>query len=161
MIREVTDSDTAALCAIYNHYIANGIATFEEQVLDTQTLRERIAQVCPGLPWLVCEADGEVAGYAYASPWRTRSAYRFSVESTIYLDPRSTGRGLGTQLYEALLGALRAQSLHVVVSAIALPNPASVALHEKMGFEKVAHLKEVGRKFGRWIDVGYWELLLE
>jgi phosphinothricin acetyltransferase len=104
--------------------------------------------------------DQVVQGFAYASKWKGRCAYRYSVESTAYLADCSTGRGIGTRLYEALFTELRKSKMHVVMAGIALPNDASIALHEKLGFEKVAHFREVGWKFGKWIDVGYWQLLL-
>jgi len=106
------------------------------------------------------EEDGVVTGYAYASAWKTRSAYRFSVESTVYVAADHCGRGIGTRLYRALIAALREQNVHYVTGGIALPNPASVALHERLGFRKNGHFSEVGFKFGRWVDVGYWELIL-
>ena len=124
-------------------------------------MAQRIADVgAAGLPWLVLEVDGSIAGYAYATRWRVRPAYRSSVESSIYLDPAFAGRGLGRLLYGALLDELRRRELHLVIGGIALPNENSIALHEKLGFRKVAHFSEVGMKFGRWTDVGYWELKL-
>jgi len=102
-----------------------------------------------------------VAGYAYATKWRVRPAYRHSVESSIYLDQSCAGRGLGQLLYAALLDELRRRELHLVIGGIAQPNEASVRLHEKLGFRKVAMFSEVGMKFGRWVDVGYWELHLD
>lgn len=123
--------------------------------------RGRIADVqAAGLPWLVAEAEGVVAGYAYATKWRVRHAYRFSVESSVYLAPASAGQGIGTMLYRALLDRLRDGGFHLAIGGIALPNAASIALHEKLGFEKVAQFREVGFKFGRWTDVGYWQLSL-
>ncbi len=160
MIRAATTNDAAAIAAIYNHYIANSIITFEETPVSADEMAARIAEVTASLPWLVFESAGEVMGYAYASPWKSRCAYRFSVETTVYLAATATGRGIGTQLYTALLADLRGRSLHSVIGGVALPNAASVALHEKFGFEKVAHFKQVGWKFDRWIDVGYWELML-
>jgi len=101
-----------------------------------------------------------VLGYAYASKWKSRCAYRYAVESSIYLAPDATGRGLGTRLYVALIDALRAKSVHTIIGGIALPNPASVALSEKLGFRKIGQFEQVGWKFEKWIDVGYWELIL-
>ena len=110
------------------------------------------------LPWLVAEDDsGKVIGYAYASKWRERFAYRFSAEVTAYLSPNYLGNGVGTQLYEALFSELKLRSIHSVIGGITLPNQASVALHEKFGLEKAAHFKEVGYKFNQWLDVGYWQ----
>ena len=116
--------------------------------------------VSANMPWLVAVNDRVVVGYAYASKWKGRCAYRFAVESTVYLDTAQQGRGIGKALYIALLNELRARSLHTVIGGIALPNPASIALHERLGFEPVARFKQVGFKQERWIDVGYWQLLL-
>lgn len=160
MIRSATTEDADSICTIYNHYVMNSIITFEETPVATPDMVGRIADVIGSLPWLVFESEGQVAGYAYASAWKSRCAYRFAAESTVYVAPAATGARIGTQLYEALIGELRARRLHSVIGGVALPNAASVSLHEKFGFEKVAHFKEVGWKFGRWIDVGYWELML-
>jgi phosphinothricin acetyltransferase len=108
----------------------------------------------------VAEIQNEVAGYAYASQWRSRSAYRYTAESTVYLDPVHTGKGIGNALYKDLIERLKAMGIHVVMGVITLPNPPSIALHEKLGFKKAAHFVEVGYKFGRWLDVGYWQLNL-
>lgn len=160
-IRPAEPADAAAICAIYNHYVAHTVITFEEDPVVEVEMARRIAEVTQRpLPWLVAEEDGAVLGYAYATPWRPRSAYRFSVESTVYLKEGATGRGTGRALYSALLDDLRARGVHCVIGGIALPNPASVGLHERMGFRKVGHLEEVGWKQDRWVDVGYWELRL-
>ena len=159
MIRDAVDRDADALARIYNHYIEHSPATFEEILLDAEAFRGRMAAVSEqGLPWLVAEEGVELIGYAYASRWRERSAYRFSVESTVYLAPYCSGGGWGTRLYTELFDRLEALGLHAVIGGITLPNPSSVALHEKMGMEKVAHFPEVGFKQGQWLDVGYWQL---
>lgn len=161
MIRDAQVDDAAVIAQIYNHYVAGTTITFEELPVSTEEMVRRIQAVqAVGLPWLVAEIDGVVAGYAYATKWKERSAYRYSVESTVYLRADAHGRGLGMALYEALLTALAASGVHVVIGGIAQPNPASVALHEKLGFARVAMFREVGRKFDRWVDVGYWELIL-
>jgi L-amino acid N-acyltransferase YncA len=160
MIRSVYIEDAEAVCSIYNHYVRNTIITFEETPISKEMMKDRIAEATVSLPWVVWEDNEEIRGYAYASKWKTRSAYRFSVESSIYLQPDFIGKGTGKILYEALISELRNRSLHTVIGGIALPNENSVALHERLGFIKVAHFKEVGRKFDQWIDVGYWELLL-
>jgi phosphinothricin acetyltransferase len=160
-LRPASTADAAAIRAIYDYYIATTTISFEEDAVTEQDMAQRITDVgSAGLPWLVLEVDGKVVGYAYATKWRARTAYRYSVESTIYLDQAFTGRGLGRILYGALLDDLRKRELRLVIGGIALPNEGSVGLHEKMGFRKVAHFSEVGMKFGRWIDVGYWELNL-
>lgn len=157
-IRPAGHADAGEIARIYNHHIRETIVTFEEQEISSQEVAARIEKVASeSLPWLVAEDAGVIVGYAYATKWHGRSAYRYSVESTIYLDHRHTGKGTGTRLYGELLAMLRAKPLHVVIGGIALPNPASIALHERLGFAKVAHFKEVGFKFGKWIDVGYWQ----
>ncbi len=160
MIRSVYTEDAEAVCSIYNHYVKNTIITFEENPVSKEEMKDRIAKATVSLPWVVWEDNEEIKGYAYARKWKIRSAYRFSVESSIYLQPDFIGKGAGRILYEALISELRNLSLHSVIGGIALPNESSVALHERLGFAKVAHFKEVGWKYGRWIDVGYWELLL-
>jgi phosphinothricin acetyltransferase len=161
MIRAATSADADAIAGIYNHYITHTIVTFEEEVLAAAEIARRMEEVSTAsLPWLVAEQDGRVVGYAYASRWRSRIGYRFATEITVYLDPALPGRGIGSSLYGRLLPLLQERGLHAVIGGIALPNPASVALHEKFGLEKVAHFKEVGFKFDRWIDVGYWQRVL-
>jgi phosphinothricin acetyltransferase len=112
------------------------------------------------LPWLVIEDDGAFAGYARAAPWKTRAAYRHTVESSVYVDALFQRRGHARRLYVALIDELRDRRVHAVLAGIALPNPASVALHESLGFVPSGTLPQVGRKFERWIDVGYWTLVL-
>lgn len=160
MIRPATPDDAAAIVAIYNHYIATTTISFEEHAVTPEEMAGRIRDVTAGLPWLVYEQDGVVLGYAYATKWRARSAYRFAAETSVYVAVGQGGKGIGKALYKALLEELRAREIHMAIGGIAQPNEASVALHESLGFEKVAHFKQVGRKFDRWIDVGYWELQL-
>lgn len=161
VIRAVVADDAGGIAEIYNHYIATTVITFEEEPVSAPEMARRIGDVASAsLPWLVAERDGKVAGYAYASQWKARSAYRFSVEVTVYVHPGSPRLGIGRRLYEELLRRLKARGIHAAFGVIALPNQASVTLHERFGFAKVAHLSEVGFKFGRWIDVGYWQLML-
>ncbi|MCW3482205.1 GNAT family N-acetyltransferase [Neisseriaceae bacterium JH1-16] len=161
-IRSVHADDAAAIAAIYAHYVAHTTISFEETAPDAAEMTQRLAATAAhGLPWLVLEEGGRVLGYAYAGVWKGRSAYRHTVEASVYLDPTAGGRGLGSRLYQTLFEQLRAQGMHSVISSIALPNPASVALHERFGFTQVGRFREVGRKFGQWHDVGYWQLLLE
>jgi phosphinothricin acetyltransferase len=159
-IRPARPEDAEGLAGVYNHYIEHSIATFEEQPVSRDEIWRRIEEVrAASLPWLVAEQRGAVVGYAYATGWRRRPAYRYSVEVTVYVAPEESGRGIGSRLYEVLLDELRVAGLHSAIGGISLPNDASVALHEKLGFEKVAHFEEVGFKFDRWIDVGYWQLI--
>jgi L-amino acid N-acyltransferase YncA len=136
------------------------VITFEEEPVDEPEMARRIGAVTALLPWLVFEREGTIEGYACATPWKARSAYRFAVESTVYVSRISVRRGIGTRLYEALIAELRARGMHCMIGGIALPNPASVALHEGLGFKKVAQFLEVGFKLGRRVDVAYWELML-
>lgn len=157
-IRDAESGDAKVVARIYNHYVLNTTITFEEHAITDTEMAQRISDVqVAGLPWLVVESDSELVGYAYATKWRVRHAYRFSVESTVYLVPELSGKGLGSALYSELLSRLTAKGFHLVIGGIALPNAASIALHEKMGFEKVAQFHEVGFKFNRWLDVAYWE----
>ncbi len=156
IFRECAQQDGGALCVIYNHYVEQTTATFEETPVSADEMMRRIAEVTCGLPWLVCEQDGVVVGYAYATSWKSRSAYRHSVETTIYLQPGATGKGIGTELYRCLLDRLPRLGIHCAVAGIALPNSASVALHQRLGFVRAGQFREIGRKFGRWVDVGYW-----
>jgi len=159
-MRPCTTSDAAAIAAIYNHYVRETVITFEETPVAAEEMAARIAKLLPRFPWLVAEDNGAIVAYAYAAPWKERSAYRFALESTIYCAPSHMGRGIGTDLYRALLTTLRTGDFHTVIGGVALPNPASVALHEKLGFKKVAQFAEVGYKLGRWVDVAYWQLPL-
>lgn len=160
MLRDCTPRDAGPVCAIYNHYVEHTPVTFEETPIGADEMARRIAEVTSRFPWLVWEQDNTVVGYAYATSWKPRSAYRYSVETTIYLDPDAKGKGIGTLLYRSLVDRLRSAGIHCAVGGIAQPNPASVALHEKLGFVNIGQFREIGLKFGRWIDVGYWELRL-
>jgi phosphinothricin acetyltransferase len=160
-IRPAVAGDAQQICAIYNHYVVTTVVSFEEQPVAAEEMARRIAEVGAHYPWLVWDEDETICGYAYATRWKERAAYRFSVETTIYLAPDRQRRGIGAALYDALLTELRSRGVHCAFGGIALPNDASVALHEKLGFKKIAHLEQVGWKLGRWVDVGYWQLLLD
>ena len=151
-------SDVESISSIYNHYVLNDFSTFEETPVTPGVVRDRIQTSADlGLPWLVAEEAGKVVGYAYASRWKERYAYRFTVEVTVYVSQSCPSRGWGGQLYSALFSELESGPNHIAIAVIALPNPASIALHERFGMEKVAHFKEVGYKFDQWVDVGYWQ----
>lgn len=160
-IRSASTNDVDDITALYNHYICNTAVTFEEVEITSEQMYERINSVkASSLPWLVAELSGQVVGYAYAGKFHHRSAYRFTVEATIYLAHTISGKGIGTKLYSELLSILKKQNLHSIIGVIALPNPPSVALHEKLGFRKIGHFPEVGFKFNTWQDVGYWQVAL-
>ncbi|QJQ05819.1 N-acetyltransferase [Undibacterium piscinae] len=159
-IRAAEPGDATAICDIYNHYVDNTNISFEEIAVTSAEMAQRIIGVTENFPWLVIEVDGVISGYAYATKWRARSAYRFSVEVSVYLSPLMIGKGCGSQLYECLLESLEPFGVHVIIAGIALPNEPSVKLHEKMGFRKVAHFEKVGYKNKQWIDVAYWQKTL-
>lgn len=158
-IRPFAAGDELAISEIYNHYITDTVVTFEEQPVSHEQMRERIEGYLLSYPWFVCVLDGVVAGYSYASKYHQRAAYRHTAEVTVYLRQGYERRGLGRQLYTPLLAHLQAQGCHAMIAAIALPNEGSVRLHEALGFSKVGHFSQVGKKFGQWVDVGYWQKL--
>ncbi|MBN1317255.1 MAG: N-acetyltransferase [Anaerolineales bacterium] len=133
MIRQIKLDDAESICNIYNHYVQNTTISFEQNPLSVEEMQSQIENGTKSLPWLVSEEQGGIIGYAYAGQWKSRQAYRFTVESTIYIAPNMTRRGIGYQLYNALISDLASRSLHAVIGVIALPNPASIALHEKLG----------------------------
>jgi phosphinothricin acetyltransferase len=160
MIRIATALDAKSIAGIYNHYVENTVIRFEEANVTAEEMARRIADIGGRYPWLVYERGDEVLGYAYGGRFAARSAYRLTAEATVYVAQGAKRSGIGTELYRELIGRLRAQRLHSVLGIIALPNDASVRLHEKCGFSKVGEFKDVGWKFDQWIDVGYWQLLL-
>ena len=157
IIRACKEKDIPQLCDIYNYYITNTVITFEDVILTTHQLSARISEYTQHYPWLVCEVAGRIVGYAYASKWKERSAYKNTAEVTVYLHHEFTAKGYGKSLYHVLIDTLKQQNSHVLLACISLPNQASIAIHESFGFKKVAHFSEVGFKFNQWIDVGYWQ----
>lgn len=159
IIRTAELSDADDIATIYNHYILETIVTFEESPVTAKDIAQRISDLKnQNIPWFVAEDSVQnIMGYAYASKWKGRCAYRYSVEVTVYLSHTHIGKGLGSKLYEVLFERLKSLNYHVVIGGITLPNAASIKLHEKFGLKKSGHFKEVGFKFGKWIDVGYWQ----
>ena len=158
LIRLAAERDAAALAAIYRPYVEESRISFEDVAPDAAELARRLAGDRPGHhPWFVAQEGGRVIGYAASSPFRARSAYRWIVETGVYLAPGACGRGIGRALLTRLLDVLEAQGYVAAIGAIALPNPASVALHEKLGFTYAGTYREVGFKFGEWLHVGLWQ----
>lgn len=156
MIRTATADDLPALTAIYNHYVATSLATFDTEPFTDRS--EWFSHYVQSPYWLlVADLDGVVAGYASSSPHRPKAGYRTSVETSVYLDPSATGQGLGRQLYDALLTLVDAAGVHRSLAGIALPNDPSVALHQAVGFTPVGVFTEVGTKFGQYVDVAWYE----
>lgn len=158
-IRGAREADAAAIAAIYAPHVIAGTASFELTPPDAATIGTRMASSKGLYPWLVAtvgEEDG-VIGYAYATRFRERPAYDHAVETSIYVADVAQRQGAGRLLYEALIDTLRAQGFTQAIGTIALPNDSSIALHEQVGFRRAGVFREVGYKFGRWIDVGYWQ----
>lgn len=159
-IRPVSLQDASVISSIYAYYVKETPITFEIDVPDETEIKKRITEYTQKHPWIVCEVGGKVVAYAYATPFKARAAYRWSVETSIYVDHNFHGQGLGEKLYRALCERLKAMGILNIVGVITLPNPSSIKLHEKMGFQLVGRFPEVGFKMGQWYDVGYWQLTL-
>ena len=158
LIRLAGKNDAAAIAGIYRPYVEDSRISFEEAAPDVDEMRRRMAGDRPGFyPWLVAEEEGRMLGYAASSPFRTRPAYRWTVETGIYLAVDAQGRGVGRALLSTLIGLLERQGYVAAIGAIALPNDASVALHEKLGFFHTGTYRRVGFKMGEWLDVGLWQ----
>ncbi|MEB8433430.1 GNAT family N-acetyltransferase [Cocleimonas sp. KMM 6892] len=161
LIRSVTTDDAAAICEVYNYYIENTCISFEYDPVSVEEMTRRISATTESYPWIVYEQQGKIIGYAYANKYAVREAYKGTLEVTIYTENGNGEKGLGTKLYQHLFDLIdNTTSAHTLMSIIALPNEASVKLHEKLGFEKAGHFKEVGFKFDQWVDVGHWQKML-
>lgn len=159
-IRKATFEDAAQIAEIYNYYIKTSHATFELETIDFLEMENRIRETFQkNYPFFVCEENEQIIGYAYGRMFRPRRAYMHSIEVSVYIKNGAEDKGVGTRLYQKLLQEILQKDFHAIIAGISLPNDASIKLHEKFGFEKVAHFREVGFKFERWIDVGYWELI--
>lgn len=153
--------DAAAIAAIYAHHVAHGTASFDTEPRSHTDMATRIAECSSrGWPFLVAEADGEVVGYAYATQFRDRPAYRSTCENSIYISPNHVGRGVGTQLLDALIKAATQAGFRQMIAVIGGAEPASVALHSRAGFVEAGRMRSVGRKHGRWLDTLYMQLSL-
>jgi len=158
LIRLAVEGDAARIAAIYRHYVEHTRISFEEAAPDAAEMARRLRGDRPGHhPWFVAEDGDRLLGYAASSPFRTRPAYRWTVETGVYLATDAVGKGIGRELLSTLLGVLERQGYVAAIGAIALPNDASVALHEKLGFTYAGTYRGVGFKFGEWLDVGLWE----
>lgn len=160
-VRAATERDAEAVAAIYAPYVSSTAVTFETEILGADDIVDRMRSGDGLYPWFVAEDDqGAVIGYAYASRFRARNAYRFAVETTVYVASRGHGRGIGRMVYECLLTTLEAQGFTQAIAAIALPNQTSIRLHEALGFVATGVYHKVGYKLDEWHDVGIWQRAL-
>jgi phosphinothricin acetyltransferase len=156
-IRLATPEDAEAILAIYAPVVRDTAISFEVEPPTLLAMQERIAQTLRHLPWLVCDRQGEVLGYVYASAHRARAAYQWSVDVTVYIHQEVRRTGIGRALYTALFALLARQGFAQCFAGITLPNPASIGLHESLGFQPIGVYREVGYKLGAWHDVGWWQ----
>jgi phosphinothricin acetyltransferase len=160
-IRLATEQDAAQTLAIYTPLVTNTNRSFELEPPSVNDMQQRIMRTLERMPWLSCEIDGTVAGYAYANPHRVRAAYQWSVEVSVYVDEGQVRKGIGRALYTSLLQLLSLQGFYNAYAGISLPNPPAVALHESMGFQQVGVYRAVAYKLGAWHNVGWWQKELQ
>lgn len=161
LMRKALPSDADRIAEIYNYYIENTVITFEKNLIDGEEIKQRISNVIyKGFPYIVYEEQGTVIGYAYLDNWRSRAAYNITLETSIYLDHLSTNKGFGRTLYAELIRQAQTLDIHSLIGVISLPNLPSQKLHQELGFRLVGNFKESGIKFGRLIDVEFWQLML-
>lgn len=160
MIRRVELQDSKTITTIYNEYVVHSVATFDTEPVREEDMRTRIAEISAHYPYFVYETDGKVVGYCYAHSWKQKAAYNYTLETTIYLAPEYVGKGIGKLLMQRLIEECRREGYHALIACITEANEVSSALHLGLGFKQVSHFKKVGLKFGRWLDVMDYELLL-
>jgi L-amino acid N-acyltransferase YncA len=160
-IRRATEDDAVRLAEIYNWYVANTFVTFETEIVPADEMRRRIREKLESYNWIVAEHGREIVGYAYYGAFRARTAYFRTIESTIYLSQASQGKGIGKKLYSVLIDLASEKGFREVIGVIALPNPASIALHAGLGFREAGILQRVGSKFGTYHDVALWQRSLK
>ena len=159
-IRPANENDAKGILDIYAPYISDTSYTFESEVPSVSEFAARITSYLERWPWLVCEAEGKIAGYAYASRYRERIGYQWSIECSVYVHDDYLGKGVGFALYKPLFEILKEQGYRNVYAVINLPNERSVRFHEKFGFSYLTTYKNVGYKLGKWKNVGWWQLII-
>jgi L-amino acid N-acyltransferase len=159
-IREAAQADLDEIVRIYNQAVTGGVATFDLEPVTVAHRQGWFEQFGPDNPLLVAAGDAGLTGFAYYLPFRAKPGYAMTRETTVYIDEACQRQGIGTALYRELIARARSQGLHTLIGVISGGNPASVELHLRFGFERVGQLREVGRKFGRWVDTDYYQLLL-
>lgn len=160
MIRRVKLQDAKAITTIYNEYVEHSVSTFDTEPLREEDMRSRIAEIAARFPYFVYEEDGRVTGYCYAHLWKERDAYKHTLETTVYMAPGYLGKGIGKMLMQRLIEECKREGYHALIACITEGNAASDSLHLGLGFKQVSHFEKVGLKFGRWLDVVDYELLL-
>lgn len=160
MIRRVKLQDAKAITTIYNEYVEHSVSTFDTEPLREEDMRSRIAEIAARFPYFVYEEDGRVTGYCYAHLWKERDAYKHTLETTVYMAPGYLGKGIGKMLMQRLIEECKREGCHALIACITEGNAASDSLHLGLGFKQVSHFEKVGLKFGRWLDVVDYELLL-
>lgn len=158
MIRKFEIKDIESILEIYGYYCLNSIFTFDIQIPEKGTFKKQLLEIQSNYPFYVYEKEGTVVAYAYASKWKNKDAYNKTAEITIYVKDGEHRGGIGYRLYGELLSTMKTNDFHAAIACITLPNHPSVVFHERFGFQKVGHFKEVGFKFYKWIDVGFWQL---
>ncbi|MCB0734599.1 MAG: N-acetyltransferase [Bacteroidetes bacterium] len=159
-IRPAQIDDAAFISEVYNHHVRHTVTTFETVPVSVEEWKERISTICEKYPFLVSMINGQPVGYCYATTWKTRQAYAQTVEVSVYIHPEHHGRGIGKALYSSLFQQLKEMGIHCVIGGISMPNMVSERLHQTMGFQLVGTFREVGNKFGEWVDVRYYQLTL-
>lgn len=158
MIRNVRIEDSKEIVDIYNHYILNTCVTFEMEKLTPKDMEERIKNKIGKEPWIVYEEDNKVIGYAYVGEWRSKAAFNFTKEVSVYLSIDEKSKGLGTKLMAELIKVCKEYGIHTLISVVTVPNDISEGLHKKFGFKKAGYFEEVGFKQEKWLDVAFWQL---
>lgn len=160
MIRKVQPADVPQITAIYNYYITNSTATFDETPYTEEHMAGIVNEISSRYPYYIYEENGQVAGYCYAHPWKERSAFRYAAESSVYVSPDFTNRGIGRDLMQTVIAECRRMGFHSLIACITVENEPSEAMHRSLGFRQVSMFDEVGFKFGRWLGIVDYELML-
>lgn len=159
-IRNVRPSDAQEIADIYNYYIVHTTITFETEPVTKQEMERRIKEISANYPYFVCEEDGNIMGYCYAHPWRTRAAFLHTLETSVYLCHEAKHHGIGIQMVKHLIDLCKVQGYHALIACITDENQDSCTFHERLGFKQVAHYEQVGWKFDRWLGLNDFELIL-
>ena len=159
-IRPLRLEDAKDIASIYSYYVTHTSITFDTNPPDEKDMSSRLNGIYKLFPAFVAEENGQIVGYCYAHTWKEKAAYSPTIETTVYIHPKHTKKGYGTLLMKTLIEACRKQNIHALIACITYPNPNSIQMHERLGFKKVLHFKEVGKKFGQWLDVVDYEFII-